>query len=138
MTSLLDGTKSQEVDAAIDTGATLLVLPQDLVEELGLTKIRDVRVRYGNNSVEAKGVYGAVTLDLKGRRGIFEALAEAPGSEPLVGQVVLECLDLTVDPRTPRVRPNPLSSEMPTVEILGQGRSAERRAASRKQWFPVI
>ena len=146
LTSLFDRTKSREVVAVIDAGATLLVLPQDLVEELGLTRIRDVpareralspfrisrsarhhrrargarpgKVRYGNNSVEAKGVYGAVTLELKGRRGVFEALAEAPGSEPLVGQVVLESLDLTVDPRTRRVIPNPQSPETPMVEIL--------------------
>jgi predicted aspartyl protease len=118
LTSLLDRTKSREVEAVIDTGATLLVLPQDLVEELGLTRIRDVNVRYGNNSVEAKGVYGAVTLELKGRRGIFEALAEAPGSEPLVGQVVLESLDLVVDPRSRTLTPNPLSPEIPMVEIL--------------------
>lgn len=118
LTSLLDATKSREVEAVIDTGATLLVLPQELVEELGLTKIRDVRVRYANNSVEAKGVYGAVMLELKGRRGVFEALAEAPGCEPLVGQVVLESLDLTVDPRTRAVTPNPLSPETPMVEIL--------------------
>ena len=42
LTSLFDSTKFREVDAVIDTGATLLVLPQDLVEELGLTRIRDV------------------------------------------------------------------------------------------------
>jgi clan AA aspartic protease len=118
LTSLLDRTKSREVEAVIDTGATLLVLPQDLVEELGLTRIRDVRVRYGNNSDEAKVVYGAVTLELKGRRGIFEALAEVPGSEPLVGQVVLESLDLVVDPRSRTLTPNPLSPETPMVEIL--------------------
>jgi predicted aspartyl protease len=118
LTSLLDKTKSKEVQAVIDTGTTLLVLPEDLVVELKLTKVRDVRVRYGNNSVETKGVYGAVVVELKGRVGVFEALAEAPTSQPLVGQVVLESLDPTVDPRSRTVVPNPLSPETPMVEIL--------------------
>ncbi len=118
LTSLLDSAKSREVKAVIDTGATLLVLPQEIVDELGLKKVRDVKGRYGNNTVETKGVYGAVTVELKGRVGIFEALAEAPGSQPLIGQVVLESLDLTVDPRTRTVTPNPLSPETPMVEIL--------------------
>ena len=47
-----------EVEAVIDTGTTLLVLPQMLVGELGLKKVRSASVRYGNNQVETKWVYG--------------------------------------------------------------------------------
>ncbi len=118
LTSLFDSAKFREVEAVIDTGATLLVLPQDIVEELGLKKVREARVKYANNSVETKRVYGAVALELKGRTGIFEVLAEVPGSQPLVGQVVLESLDLIVDPRTRTVTANPRSPEAPMVEIL--------------------
>ncbi|MBI5167219.1 MAG: aspartyl protease family protein [candidate division NC10 bacterium] len=118
LTSLFDPTKSVEVEAVIDTGATMLVLPQNLVDELGLRKIRDAKVKYANNKVEPKWVYGAVTIELKGRLGIFEALAEEAGSQPLVGQIVLEALDLVVDPRTKTLIPNPMSPEMPMVEIL--------------------
>lgn len=118
LTSLFDPSKSVEIEAVIDTGATMLVLPQNVVDELGLRKIRDAKVKYGNNKVEQKWVYGAVTVELKGRVGIFEALAEAVGSQPLVGQIVLEALDLVVDPRTRTLIPNPISPEMPMVEIL--------------------
>ena len=124
LTSLLDKAKSTEVEAIIDTGATLLVLPQEIVEELRLTKVRDVKVRYGNNAVETKGVYGAVSVELKGRVGIFEALAEAPGSQPLIGQVVLESLDLIVDPRTRTLSANPESPDAPMVDILQVGGAA--------------
>jgi len=118
LTSLFDSAKCKEVEAVIDTGATLPVLRQELVDELNLKKVRDVRVKYANSSVEIREVYGAVTAELKGRVGIFEALAEAPGSQPLVGQVVLESPDLTVDPRTRTVTPNPRSPETPMVELL--------------------
>ncbi|MFQ6015006.1 MAG: aspartyl protease family protein [Anaerolineae bacterium] len=117
-TSLFDSTKSIEVEAVIDTGATLLVLPRNLVDELGLRKIREAKVRYGNDKVELKWVYGAVTIELKGRVGIFEVLAEVPGAQPLVGQIVLEALDLVVDPRSRTLIPNPMSPETPMVEIL--------------------
>jgi len=121
LTSLLDKTKSREVEAVIDTGATLLVLPREIVHDLGLRKVHNVTVKHRNNSVETKGVHGAVLVELKGRLGVFEALAEAPGSQPLVGQVVLESLDLAVDPRSRTVVPNPLSPQAPTVEILWGG-----------------
>jgi hypothetical protein len=35
-----------------------------------------------------------------------------------VGQIVLEELDLVVDPKARRVRPNPESPEAPLLEIL--------------------
>jgi clan AA aspartic protease len=118
MTNLLDPAKTIEVEAVIDTGATMMVLPQHIVDELGLRKIRETKVRYANNKTERKSIYGVVTLEIKGRTGNFDVLADEEGAQPLVGQVVLEVLDLVVDPRTRTVIPNPMSPEMPMVEML--------------------
>lgn len=117
-TSLFDQTKSIEIEAVIDAGATMVVLPQNIVDNLGLKKIRETRVRYANNKTELKPIYGVVTIEIKGRTGNFDVLAETEGSQPLIGQVVLEILDLVVDPRTRTLVPNPMSPEMPMVEIL--------------------
>lgn len=118
LTSLFDPTKSVEVEAVIDTGATMLVLPQSIVEELHLRKMREVSVRYANNKAEVKPIYGVVTVEIQGRAGEFNVLGEPDGSQPLVGQVVLEQLDLVVQSSTRKVIPNPRSPEMPMVEIL--------------------
>lgn len=118
LTNVFDPSKTEEVSAVIDTSATMLVLPQDLVERLGLRKIRDSRVRYANREVEVKPIYGVVALDLRGRVGNFDVLAEVAGSQPLVGQIVLEELDLVIHPATRQLTPNPESPEMPMVEIL--------------------
>ena len=118
LTSLFDSTKKKEIEAVIDTGATMLVLPQEVVNELGLGKIGERRVRYANNQIRLKSVYRGVILELKGRDGIFDVLCEVKGSEPLVGQIVLEALDLIVDPITKTVMPNPRSPDMPMTEIL--------------------
>lgn len=118
LTSLFEPSKSIEVDAVIDTGATMLVVPQNIVDALGLKKVRETRVRYANNQTEPKFIYGVVSVEIQGRTGNFDVLAEKEGSQPLVGQVVLETLDLVVDPRTRTLKPNPLSPEMPMVELL--------------------
>ncbi|MCD6386694.1 retroviral-like aspartic protease family protein [Candidatus Sumerlaeota bacterium] len=118
VTNVFEPSKTIEVEAVIDTGATMVVLPQNIVDVLGLRKIRDVKVKYANNKTEMKSVYGIITLELKGRTGSFDVLAESEGSQPLIGQVVLEVLDLVVDPRTKRLIPNPASPEIPQVEIL--------------------
>lgn len=118
LTNLFDPTKSVEVEAVVDTGATMLVLPQDIIDELGLRKMREVKVRYANNKTEVKPVYGVVTVEMCGRAGEFNVLGEPEGTQPLIGQIILEQLDLIVDPSTRRVIPNPRSPEMPLVEIL--------------------
>jgi len=63
--------RKKEVEAIIDTGATMLMLSQDVVNELGLGRIGERR--YANNQIQLKSVYRGVVLELK-------------GSEPLVGQ----------------------------------------------------
>jgi predicted aspartyl protease len=118
LTSLFDASKSAEVDAVIDTGATMLVLPLSVVQELGLRKIGEVTVKYADNHKKKKSVYAGLLLELKGRVGSFDVLAEENGTQPLVGQMVLRQLDLIVDPREEQLMPNPMSPDMPMVEIL--------------------
>jgi predicted aspartyl protease len=79
ITNLLEPTLSVEVEAVVDTGAVMLVLPQDTVDKL---KLR-VMVRYANNATETKSVYGVVTIEINGRIGNFDVLAENAGSQPL-------------------------------------------------------
>ena len=43
LTSLFNPNKSVEVEAVVDTGATMVVLPKDIVEALELRKVRDVK-----------------------------------------------------------------------------------------------
>ncbi len=116
-TNFLTG-ESVEVEALIDTGATMCVLPQDIVEGLGLKKMRESTVRYGNGKKETKSIYGVVTIAIKGREGTLEVLAEPEGTSPLIGQILLELLDLLVDPAARAVIPNPRSPDMPMVEVL--------------------
>ena len=118
LTNALDPSKTEVVEAVVDTGATLLVLPQDVIERLGLRKIRETKVRYANQEVQTKAIYGVVSVEIQGRSSNFDALAEVPGSQPLIGQVILEVLDLVIDPVTRKLGPNPQSPEMPLVEIL--------------------
>ena len=118
LTSLFEPEKSVEVDAIIDTGATMVVLPMNIVEELGLRKMREVKVRYANNKVETKPIYGVVNIELKGRSANLDVLVEEKDSQPLIGQVLLELLDLIVEPKTRKLIPNPASPEMPMMEIL--------------------
>ena len=118
LTNVFDDGRTMEIDAVVDTGATMLVLPAQVIEELALRKFREVVVRYANNTKQTKSLYGVVTAELLGRSGHFDVLEEERGTQPLIGQIVLEELDLVVDPKGKRLTPNPDSPDIPLVEIL--------------------
>jgi predicted aspartyl protease len=93
-------------DALVDTGATLLSLPTDLIQKLGLAKIGTRRVRSSTGLAEA-ALYGAVRLTIQDRSCIMDAL-EVPEHTPvLIGQIPLEHLDFVVDLRSRTLIGNP-------------------------------
>ena len=102
----------------IDTGATMMVMPENLVRQLGLRKIYEVQVKYANNHRELKSVYAGVLVNIQGRIGSFDVQAKPEGTEPLSGQLVLEQLDLVVELKAKKPSPNPRSPDAPMVEIL--------------------
>jgi clan AA aspartic protease len=93
-------------DALVDTGATMLSLPQRLIEQLGLTK-KSVRKVTTSQGVAEAAVYSTVRLTIQGRDCPVDVLA-VPNEVPvLIGQIPLECMDFVVDPQSRRLIGNP-------------------------------
>jgi len=105
-----------EVPAKVDTGATLLVLPESVVNELGFPVIRRQTVKHANEERADRDVVYGVELEVCGRKGVFEAVVEPNKTYALIGAVVMETLDLIVEPRDLRMYPNP-RSRLPMAEI---------------------
>lgn len=111
--------RASEVEALVDTGATMLILPEDLVARLGLPVVGRRKVKYADGRVaEVPWVAGAKVVIL-GREAVCDALVEAAGTTPLIGQIPLEELDLLVDPKSRRLRVNPESPDAPLLDLLG-------------------
>ena len=93
-------------DALVDTGATLLSLPQRLIRQLGLAKTGTKRITSSTGGGEA-GMYEAVRLTIRGRTCTMDVM-EVPDDVPvLIGQLPLEHLDLVVDLRSRSLIGNP-------------------------------
>ena len=114
-----DEVRQVEVEALVDTGATMLAVPRDVAEKLGLKERGRRRVRYADGRVADVPWVGPITVEILGRETMCEALVEAAGTTPLIGQIPLEALDLVVDPRTRDVSVNPASPDMPMMDLLG-------------------
>ena len=85
------------VDAIVDTGAVMLVLPQNVVERLGLDQQGTVVVTYADERKEERPLAGPVTVRIGNRSLNTDCIVGPPLSEPLIGQIVLEALDLIAD-----------------------------------------
>jgi len=105
-----------EIKAKVDTGATLLVLPGQVAEDFGFKAIRKETVKYANEDTAERDVVGVVEVELCGRKGWFEAVVEPKKNCALIGAVVMESLDLIVEPRSLGIYPNP-RSKLPMAEI---------------------
>ena len=86
-----------QVNGIVDTGAVTLVLPQNVVERLGLKTRRTVVVTYADERKEERPVVGPVTIEIGDRFMSIDCVVGPPLSEPLIGQVVVESLDLIAD-----------------------------------------
>jgi clan AA aspartic protease len=110
-----DKIRSYESEALVDTGAVRSVLPMHVVQLLGLPIVGKARATYANDAAEDVDVSEVVGIGLMGRRTTEEMLVL--GSEVLIGQTVLESLDLHVDCMNQRVTGNPAHPDQPIIKI---------------------
>ena len=84
------------VEGIVDTGAVNLVIPEEIAGELGLRHHRTRTVVYADERREERPVT-VVTITIGNLVTDTEAIIGTAGSEVLIGQVVLETLDLIAD-----------------------------------------
>ena len=110
-----DQVRRYEADALVDTGAVRSILPAHVVQKLGLD-IRGQRVaEYADGRKETFGVTEPIIIDIGGRDTLEEALVL--GDEVLIGQTVLEKLDLFVDCYGQKLIPNPAHPDQPVTKV---------------------
>ena len=122
-----DKVRSYEAEALVDTGAIRSVLPAHVVKPLGLAIVGKARATYANDSTENVDVTEVVGNRHQGPAHNRRDLVL--GSEVLIGQTVLESLDLQVDCANNRVIGNPAHPDQPIIKIKWQGRCEQQSAA---------
>lgn len=104
-----------EAEALIDTGAVRTAIPLEVCEHLGL-RIRSQEIaKYADGRQETVGLTGPILIEVEGRETIEAAMVL--GDMVLIGQTVLETLDLLVDCKNQRLVPNPENPERPVLRV---------------------
>ena len=124
------------VDGMVNTGAKSLILPQDIVERLGLDQHGTVVVTYADERQDQRPLAGPVTVRIGNRAMVTNCIVGPPQSEPLIGQVVLEMLDLIADCANHRLAPRypdypVLKAKAVRTGEHGKGRGSEHEAIAR-------
>ncbi len=110
-----ENVRSYEADALVDTGAVTSVIPQHIYNQLGLVTIDRKVVQYADGRNDVVEATEPVIFEINGRRTPDEAFVI--GDEVLIGQTVLEKMDLLVDCRNNKVMPNPARPDQPVLKV---------------------
>ena len=105
------------VKAVADTGAVMLALPEDVVERLGVEIVGSVACAYADGRRGERSVAGPLTVRIGDRWTHTNCVVVPTGTDALVGQVVMEQLDLVADCATQTLGPRPESPDRPLLRL---------------------
>lgn len=92
-----DQVRRVRLRGVVDTGATRLVIPEKIANQLGVTSSGTVKVRYADGHTADRPIAQRIHLSYGGRESVFNAIIEAGRESALIGAIVLEDLDFLVD-----------------------------------------
>ncbi|MEG4326050.1 hypothetical protein Q5688_12025 [Microcoleus sp. herbarium5] len=95
----------------------MLVLPESTAAQFNFAKIRKQIVKYANEESAERDIVSGLEVEVCGRKGWFEAIVPPGKKYALLGAIVIEALDLIVEPRGLQIYPNPRSHSLPMAEI---------------------
>lgn len=100
----------------VDTGATRLCLPANIISDLGLPMMGEIQgeTAIGNRMFR---VFKDATLAVAGREGLYNCVELPIGQEPLLGQITLEDLGLEPDLMNQVLRVLPVEGKQSYIRV---------------------
>lgn len=100
----------------VDTDATTLCLPTNVIAQLGLSLLKEVDVVTATGFSKAR-IFEDAKITLGEREGTFECLELPGGTEPLLGVIPLEALGLELDLQNQKLIVLPISPKASYLRI---------------------
>ncbi|MGI8951397.1 MAG: hypothetical protein ACR2FN_07405 [Chitinophagaceae bacterium] len=110
-----DEVRVYKTEALVDAGAVQTVIPADVVRMLGLETPWQRGVEYADGRKEVVPTTEAILIEIRHRITNDEALVL--GDEVLIGQTILEKLDLHVDCANQKLIPNPAHPDQAVTKV---------------------
>jgi len=101
----------------VDTGATRLCLPENIINDLGLPLQGEVDVKIAVG-VQKVRIFRELSISVAGREGTFNCIELPAGNDALLGLIPLEDLGLEPDLQNQCLRVLPLSGKNTYLSVL--------------------
>ena len=105
------------IPAVADTGAMMLALPEDVVDRLGIRRRGSIDATYADGRRDELPVAGALIVWIGDRSMAADCVVLPRGADALIGQLVLEGLDLIADPLNRTLHPRPEAPDRPMLRL---------------------
>ena len=102
-------------DAVVDRGAVRTIIPSHVWQALGIGERGHRVAEYADGRADSVPLTGPLVVELMGRDCMEDALVL--GNEVLIGQTVLEKLDLLADCANQKIVPFPSRPDQPVSKI---------------------
>ncbi len=100
-----------ECEAFVDSGASELALPEELIERLKLEETGEVEVYTADEGEHSYRVLRIVDLTVQGRSCQVRVIELPHGTDPLLGAIPLEEMDWHISNKDKKLMPNPKSPD---------------------------
>jgi clan AA aspartic protease len=109
--------RQEQVRVLVDTGALNLVLTADLQSLLELPVLRRQRVITADGRRVECDIVGPVRVAFANRSTICEAVVLPGATQPLLGAIPIEGMDVFIDPTRQQLIVNPASPDLPSCLV---------------------
>jgi clan AA aspartic protease len=107
-----DQIKSLKVRALVDSGASLLVIPESIKNQLNLLKVDEQQAELADGRVITLEVVGPIEVRFKNRKAIVSAMVFPGEVEILLGAIPMQAMDVLIDLKNERLIVNPKSPDI--------------------------
>lgn len=111
-----DQVRTAEIEAELNANVMHMLLPSAVADQLGLPRGGKTFVKYADQRRVERDVATYLDVSVCGRSGIFKAILEPDRTTALVGAIVMEDLDLLVDPGKQQLYPRDPAGPISEVE----------------------
>jgi clan AA aspartic protease len=102
-----DEVKRITLNMLVDTGAYNLCINETIQQQLDLPFVEKRKAQLANGHIEEYDVVGPIVLKFKNRRTVCNAMVLQGDSEPLLGAIPLEDMDVLIHPARQELIVNP-------------------------------
>ena len=112
-----DDVRRETIRAVADRGVTMLMLPRDVVERLGVPETDQVATISADGQRGEAAVTSLLTIRIGDRHTATDCIVLPEGTDAVVGLIVLNVLDLHADHESGTLGPRPESPDRPLLRV---------------------